>query len=361
MAGLAMTLVLTMSACLSQATSTEPVSAISQQCRQASVKQPPVDLQVVVDEFVQSIPAADPPGYADPTRDPTSRNALVNGFTKVTEGNLEAACQALVPVNYRVTLTTDRTTGRDVVLLREQRVQDRYARAWGLYLVSWPPGANPSTLVVEAPHACPNTATTGGSKGCGGGDRFTHLVAVKVFQEATARYLFINGADRRANGKFEPTECAQYSRCADMAHQPESPFEKIHEKAVASLGSRAKVYQSHRFLSDNHDPKDNVPPGTSGPANVVVSAGISSPSRLAEDVAHGIEAAAPSFFHVCLFNDSQDSQKCSQLGATTNVQKDHLSGGRFVHVEASDQVVREPCGAPCRRDQLATAIAAVMK
>jgi hypothetical protein len=280
---------------------------------------------------------------------------LAPTFVSVTEGDLVAACQALAPVNYRVTLTTDHTTGRDMVLLQEQQAQEHFARAWGFYLVSWPPSSNPSTLIVEAPHACPNTA----AKGCGRGDRFTHLVAVKVFREATARYLFINGADRLANGTFDdPTECEKDARCADVAHQPESPFEKIHEKAVASLGPNAKVYQSHRFLSTEHDPPDNVEPGTSETANVVVSAGIPSPSRLADDVAHGIEAAAPSFFHVCLFNGSEE---CAKLGATTNVQKKHMSGGRFVHVEASDQVVREPCGTPCRRDQLATAVAAALK
>jgi hypothetical protein len=354
MVGLAMTLVIMMSACVYHATSPGPVSAISGQCSQASAKQASVDLQAVVDEFVQSIPAANTTGYADLRRDPNGVNALVDGFTKIAAGNLVAACQALEPVNYRVTLTTDRTTGRDVVLLRERRTQGRFARAWGFYLIAWPPGAKPSTLIVEAPHTCPDTNVIAG---CQGGDRFTHLVAVKVFQKATARYLFINGADRRANGTFGPTQCKQDSHCADMAHQPESPFEKIYEKVVSGLGSSAKVYQSHRFLSAEHDPIDNVP-GTSGPANVVVSAGITSPSPLATDVARGIEAEERSFFHVCLF---KASETCSQLGATTNIQKDHLSGGRFVHVEASDQVVREPCDAPCRRDELATAIAAAMK
>jgi hypothetical protein len=240
MTGFAMTLVLMMSAYLSHATSPEPVSTISGQCSQASAKQAPVDLQAVVDEFVQSIPAADTAGYADPRQDPNGLNALVDGFTKVAGGNLVAACQALAPVNYRVTLTTDRTTARDVVLLRERRTQGRFARAWGFYLISWPPGTNPSTLIVEAPHTCPDTNVTGG---CQGGDRFTHLVAVKVFQEATARYLFINGADRRANGTFGPTQCKQNSYCADMAHQPEGPFEKIHEKAVSGLGSQLHRHQ----------------------------------------------------------------------------------------------------------------------
>ncbi|HVE91298.1 MAG TPA: hypothetical protein VNE62_03210 [Actinomycetota bacterium] len=351
-AALTMALVLAISACLSQGTA----STISKHCSQDSVKEAPADLETAIDEFVQSIPAADTFRYADPKRDPEDVKALVEGFAKVAGGDLVAACQALAPVAYRVVLTTDSKTGRDVVLLRESRGGGGFARAWGLYVVSWPPMANPSTLTVEVPHACPHTVP----RGCEGGDRLTHLVAVKVFREANARYLFINGADRRANGMFGLSECEQDSRCSDVAHQPESPFEKIHEKAVADLGSNTKVYQSHRFLSSNHDPPpmDNVSPGTSGTANVVVSAGTTSPSPIAGDVAGGIEAAERSFFHVCLFSGGPD---CSQLGATRNVQKDHMFGGRFVHVEANDTVVRESCEAPCRRDELAAAIAGVMK
>jgi hypothetical protein len=103
---------------------------------------------------------------------------------------------------------------------------------------------------------------------------------------------------------------------------------------------------------------DNVSPGTSGTANVVVSTGTTTPSPIARDVARRIEAAERSFFHVCLFSDSE---RCAQLGATKNVQKNHMFGGRFVHVEANETVVREPCGVPCRRDELAAAIARVMK
>lgn len=352
MAWLVTVLVLAISAFLSQAPA--PASTIAQDCSQASVKGAPIDLEIAIDEFVQSIPAADTSRYADPKGAPESVNALVEGFAKVAGGDLVAACQALAPVAYRVVLTTDSKTGRDVVLLRETRGEGGFARAWGLYVVSWPPSANSSTLSVEVPHACPHTVP----RGCEGGDRVTHLVAVKVFREANARYLFINGADRRANGEFGPSACAQDSRCADMAHQPESLFEKIHEKAVAGLGANAKVYQSHRFLSSNHDPMDNVSPGTSGTANVVVSTGTTSPSPIAGDVADGIEAAERSFFHVCLFSAAE---RCAQLGATGNVQKDHMFGGRFVHVEANETVVRESCGVPCRRDELAAAIAAVMK
>ncbi len=350
---IAVGLVLAISACVSQTAA--PAPTISKQCGQAPVKGAPIDLQTAINEFVQSIPAADTSGYADPKGDPEGVNALVQGFAKVAAGDLMAACQVLTPVAYRVVLTTDSKTGRDVVLLRETRADNGYARAWGLYLVSWPPTANPSLLTIEVPHACPHTV----ERGCEEGDRLTHLVAVKVLQDANARYLFINGADRKANGFFGPDECAQNSRCADMAHQPESPFEKIHEKALSDLGPSAKVYQSHRFLAAGHpDLTDNVPPVISGPANVVVSTGTTSPSSLAEDVAVGMEAAERSFFHVCLFTASSE---CSKLGATKNSQRKHTPEGRFVHVEASNDVVRESCGTPCRRDELATAIAAAMK
>lgn len=351
-AGLAIGLVLAITACVPQAAA--PGSTTSKQCGQSSAKEAPIDLQTAINDFVQSVPAADTSGYADPKRDPEGVNAFIQGFANVAAGDLTAACRALAPVAYRAVLTTDSKTGRDVVLLLETRGQNGYARAWGMYIVSWPPTVNPSTLIVEVPHACPHTVETG----CGEGDRFTHLVAVKVFQDANARYLFINGADRRANGDFGPDECENDSRCADVAHQPESPFERIHEKAADGLGSSVKIYQSHRFLSRRHlDLKDNVPP-TSEVANVVVSTGTMSPSPLAEDVAGGIERAESSFFHVCIFNASDD---CSKLGATKNVQRKHSPEGRFIHVEASDDVVRDSCGTPCRRDELATAIAAVMK
>lgn len=331
------------------------VSMVSQSCGQVSVKEPPIDLRTVVDEFVKSIPAGKTYGYADPKGDPNGVNALVQGFAKIVDGDLVAACQVLEPVAYRVILTTDNNTGRDLVLLRETRGNNGYARAWGLYVISWLSAASSSALAVEAPHSCPYL--TQGE--CAEGDRLTHFVAVRVFREANARYLFINGADRSANDKFGADMCEQVSRCADVAHQPGSPFEKIHDKAVSGLGSGAKVYQSHRFLFASHrDVVDNYPPGTSGPANVVVSTGTTTPSPIAKDVARRIEDADRSFFHVCLFNDLDD---CSQLGATKNVQKDHMSGGRFVHVEASDGVVQEPCGTPCRRDQLASAIAEAMK
>jgi hypothetical protein len=180
---------------------------------------------------------------------------------------------------------------------------------------------------------------------------------VEAFRAANAHYLFINGAQRNA------------TYLSDAAHQAESAFEKIHEAALdpggMGLGASAKVYQAHRFFTGNHDgkggdpapPVDNVKPGTGGIAAVVVSNGTNtSAGSLAEKVAVAVEAKDSSFFFVCL---ASGIGTCSDLAATTNAQKDHMFGGSFVHVEANESIY--VCGSPCRRDQLAQAVADAMK
>jgi hypothetical protein len=100
-----------------------------------------------------------------------------------------------------------------------------------------------------------------------------------------------------------------------------------------------------------------VKPGTGGVADVVVSNGTNTPTgTLAEKVALAVEAKDSLFFFVCL---ATGVGTCSDLAATTNVQKDNMFGGSFVHVEANESVY--VCGNPCRRDQLAQAVADAMK
>jgi hypothetical protein len=311
-----------------------------------------IDLKEAVDAFVQSIPGTGQDGYKDPTTDLIARRRLAKGFKKARNGQLLKAREQLALVNYKARRYIDSVTGREVVILQEQKVNGAYPRAWGLYVMAWPPQQNTSTLVVEVPHACPNVPNR-----CNGGDTNSHLVGVEVFRSANARYLFINGAQRQATA------------LSDVAHQRESPFEKIHEAALdplqMGLGASAKVYQAHRFFTGNHDgqngdpppPVDNVHPGIGGIADVVVSNGTNTPTgTLAERVAVAVEAKDALFFSVCL---ATGVGTCSNLAATTNVQKDHMYGGSFVHVEINEFVYA--CGSPCRRDQLAQAVAEAMQ
>ena len=315
-----------------------------------------IDLKEAVDEFVRSIPGSKQGGYKEPDKDPIARTRLVEGFKKARDGDLPAATEQLALVDYKATLYVDSGTGREVVILQEQKDKGVYPRAWGLYVIAWPPKQNSSNLVVEVPHACPPNMPNK-PKVCDGGDTDSHLVGVEAFRSANARYLFINGAQRNATSS------------SDVTHQRDSPFEGIHEAALdptqKGLGAKAKVYQAHRFFTENHDgknrdpcpPIDNVKPGTVTVANVVVSNGTNTPAgTLAEKVAVAVEAKDSPFFFVCL---ATGAGTCSDLAATKNVQKDHMFGGSFVHVEANESVYA--CGSPCKRDQLAQAVAGAMK
>ena len=182
-------------------------------------------------------------GYKDPSDDLIARTRLVEGFKKARDGDLPAATKQLKLVDYTATRYIDSGTGREVVILQEQKVNGAYPRAWGLYVIAWPPKQNLSKLVVEVPHAC-SRKNSKVPNVCDGGDTDSHLVGVEAFRAANARYLFINGAQRNATSS------------SDVAHEPDSPFEKIHEAALdpkqKGLGAKAKVYQAHRFFTENH-------------------------------------------------------------------------------------------------------------
>ena len=327
----------------------------------AQAATPAIDLKDAVDEFVRSIPGSKQGGYKDPTTDLIARTRLVEGFKKARDGDLPEAGKQLKLVDYTAMLYIDSGTGREVVILQEKKdVSGAYPRAWGLYVIVWPPKQNSSKLVVEVPHAC-SRKNSKVPNVCEGGDTDSHLVGVEAFRAANARYLFINGAQRNATSS------------SDVAHQAGSAFEKIHEAALdpkqKGLGASGKVYQAHRFFTENHDgkngdppgdpppPVDNVKPGIGGIANVVVSNATKTPvGTLAEKVAVAVEAKDSPFFSVCL---ATGARTCSDLAATKNVQKDHMFGGSFVHVEANESVYA--CDSPCRRDQLAQAVADAMK
>jgi hypothetical protein len=185
----------------------------------AQVATPAIDLKEAVDKFVQSIPGSKQGGYKDPMTDLIARSRLVEGFKKARNGQLSAARKQLELVNYTARLYVDSRTGREVVILQEQKAKGAYPRAWGLYVIAWPPKQNLSKLVVEVPHACPRKDSKVPNV-CDGGDTDSHLVGVEAFRSANARYLFINGAQRNATS------------LSDVAHQAESPFEKIHEAAL---------------------------------------------------------------------------------------------------------------------------------
>src|SRR5437870_5297059 len=103
---------------------------------------PMIDLKQAVDTFVQSMPGTGQGGYKDPTTDLIARTRLVNGFQKARNGQLLRARKQLALVNYKARFYVDAVTGRAVVILQEQKVNGAYPRAWGLYVIAWPPKQN---------------------------------------------------------------------------------------------------------------------------------------------------------------------------------------------------------------------------
>ena len=148
-----------------------------------------IDLKDAVNEFVRSIPGSKQGGYKDPSYDPIAITRLVEGFKKARDGDLPAATKQLKLVDYTATRYIDSGTGREVVILQEQKVNGAYPRAWGLYVIAWPPKQNLSKLVVEVPHAC-SRKNSKVPNVCEGGDTDSHLVGVEAFRAAQRSLSF---------------------------------------------------------------------------------------------------------------------------------------------------------------------------
>ena len=305
-----------------------------------------------VSQFVESAP--DGQRYAFPTAGERARFQC--GFQYAVARQLDGAARLLQPLAYEVRQLVD--TGapvpRRLVLLEERKSRDadgveRYRRAWGLFVIA-PPTAGP-VVAVEVPHPCKSTARCNAV----GGDRRTHTMAVTTFERASAKYLFVAGADRGAPA----TGCPDPPCSADVAHEPASMFEAVHEAALAprlSVPAATRVYQPHGFLTTNHPPSCQ---------QVVVSAGlVQTPSpgeettRLARLIAAALNVAASDVYRgkVLLYGRdvappgrpdgrvdcSPQDDPDGGLGATTNVQgrfAARLNPARdFVSVEASENV-----------------------
>ncbi len=183
------------------------------------------------------------------------------------------------------------------------------SHGWGLYFHD---PRSRSTLTVEVAHPLD--------------DVHSALVGVDIFRDASAANLLVAGTSRYA----DPHEVA------DMAHQRDSVFERVHEVA---LRSTSVDLEPHGFDETDHPP-------TYG--QIVVSSGSHTPSDLVKSLAAGLAAAG---FSVCVY----DGRACEGLGGTSNVQGESSreAGGHFVHLEI-DRAIRDD---PSLRQQLAEVVA----
>ena len=301
---------------------------------------PPAPLVDVVSAFVErSVPADQ--RYVFPTAG--ERTRFQCGFQYAASLRLANAQRLLQPLGYDVKLMRDAAApGRpQLIVLEERKSAGHYPHAWGLYVIAARTAL--PVVAVEVPHQCRSTARCNEV----GGDRRTHTMGVTTFERSRAKYLFVAGTDRGAPA----AGCPQPPCSADVAHEPASMFEAMHEAALAPrlfLLPARRVYQPHGFATGNH------------PAScqeVVVSAGLepTATTRVARRIAAELNADPSDVYggKVLLFGSdvspadgrvdcSTQDDPTGGLGATTNVQGRFASQLRpprdFISVESSENV-----------------------
>lgn len=248
----------------------------------------PLDLRAAVDAEVAAIKADGP--YLQPTAE---QLATVEQAVTALCRDSKRAKDLLKPLGYSVTAFKDDAFGGGTLhLIREEAGAGR--RGWGLYVIDCDAAAAP---VVEVPHPI--------------SDKGTEQLGLDLFARADAGAFLLAGSKRGPDGAP-----------SDVAHSPASVFSTVHNGLLAAA---RQMVQIHGFAAASH--KDL-------PQQAVVSSGStdSKPVDLAQGVADALSAAGVS---VCLFSASN---KCSDLGATRNVQGKSARDGRawFVHVELNE-------------------------
>jgi hypothetical protein len=218
--------------------------------------------------------------------------------------NLAAQDEAFAALGFSVEHGTDPATGRPFSLFVTMNAG---SRAWGALLVD---RSAPLRVVIEVPHP-----------------RFdinTETLGVAVHRQVPGSALLVAGAHREAGGGD-----------ADVAHNAKSLF---HVMATEFARDGLPQIQLHGYADKN------LPD-----AQAIVSAGSARVSRLARDLADGLE-------EVGLDTCRAWSRKCGQLEGTRNEQgqaADEL-GSTFIHLELGYSLRRDPAG----RDLVVQAIAA---
>lgn len=299
------------------------------------------DLEKVIDDFVQTIPAgAVSPRSVYDVPDQREINRFRRGLACVQQGFLDLAGAVLKDLNYEVVKFTDKKVKREYVMMREKEPRRHH---WGTFVIDRNSSSN---LTVEVAHPCPNAL-------CEQGDLFAHLVGVEAFRKVRARSLLITGAARDANGRFNPDRtrrnaCSRRPRvCSDAAHNRSTMFHQVHVTLAPRL-----VYQPHAFSFRDH------PDLKRQKINVVVSNG---KARWTNDTVSAAVFDAlkkTDKFGVCRFEGEASKCNVSGLKATDNVQAIHMNarGRTFISVEAEMRKI----GKGGRLELLAQTVACTM-
>lgn len=276
-----------------------------------------VRLTASVRELLRTMPQRGSEAYDRPSE--AEAEALALAFAAASAGRAPQARALAQPLGYELRAATE-PAGAVILLEPAGRRAARSGsgpdaqpgHGWGLYVHA--PGSR-RPVVVEVTHPL--------------ADRGTARLGLELFTQAEARVLLVAGAHRGANADGS----------ADVADTKASAFEAVH-RVVARPGT--VLVQLHGFDGGER-------PGEYG--DVVLSSGT---TRITPTVSGAADALRAAGFEVCEF----DGERCSQLGATGNVQGDsaRAAGAEFLHVELSGVLRDDPA---VRRRAIAALAAAL--
>jgi len=253
------------------------------------------NLSQVIGEIVEGMPGRGSEGYVKPSSHEASEFADL--ASAMSAGDLEEASRSADTLDYTLVWYEDISTGRRLLMAREEEVPARTAkRGWGTIVVD--PGGN--DLIVEVPHPL--------------FDIDTPEVGVELFEETRAKALLLAGTHRYAWADER----------ADMAHAPGTPFDAAHETLLAARF----VVQLHGF----HAREDDRYP------DIVLSSGVAPAPTGVRSIYRSMNSAG---INVGLFDGRG---RYTDLAGTRNLQgtSTREAGGEFVHVELVSHVRTNP-------------------
>lgn len=196
---------------------------------------------------------------------------------------------------YKLVLLHDETKNEDYYILVEN---SPFTLGWGVYVQRANPAAD---LAIHVNHPLFDTRSW--------------LVGSEVFQDSKARYLFIAGAHRYANGNG--------SKVSDMARNRKSVFQKTHETVSSEEHYAVSI---HGYTAENFN--DAI-----SESDIVLSSGQTDDAELVVKIDQALENAGL----VSNTFDAQDNRALKDLSGRINPQLQYSNTtygeGHFVHVE----------------------------
>ena len=176
-----------------------------------------IDLKALTDSIKSKMPGRESEGYKHPTEQ--ERLAFLAAVDLALAGDIGGADAAVDLYGYDCYTFTEAVTGDPLVIFRERAPVNR---GWGTYVYNRN-AQRPVDVHINHPIF----------------DSNTHVQGASLFRDLRGRWMLMAGTHRYANADTS----------SDMAHNPESLFQKLHEKVI---GTGRMALSVHGFNQASH-------------------------------------------------------------------------------------------------------------